>query len=194
MTTLPVHQKIELALISYLWQFGGTIDSELLTDEAGLFDNPAFFTPNPIASARVLAAWPAGFAPFAGLTWYPGHCGIDMKAPYPRCIVTCPQAGGDGSYAGYDDCVVEVLLCSKGDDAVGQAQRHYAVCGRFGILGQLQLWAIQAAVNMPAEDDTRAVQGFGLDGLVFKDQIEGRDKETNVHGARFNFECTAHLE
>lgn len=187
---LPVQNKIELALVAYLSRFGGTVAPALLTDEAGLFDNLDFFNPNPVVTRRVLASWVGDQDPFSGVTWYPGHCAVDM-AGIPRIVITCAQAGGPVSYAGYDDCMVEVVSMSEADDPIGQGTRHRALRD---ILTQGQLWAIQSVVNAPsAGPDTRAVQGFGLDALMFRDQIEGRDKETNQHGARLNLECTAHL-
>ena len=193
MTNLPLQNKLELALISWLRQFGGTIAPELLTDEAGLFDDPTAFVNNPIADGdrQVLAKWPAGFNPFANLTWYPGHCAVDMTA-VPRCVVTCAQLGGDISYAGFDAGDVEVLHLSKSDDPIAHGVRHQALRD---LLQQGQLWAIQAVVNAPESGpDTRAVQGFGLDALEFKGQLEGRDEKTSQHGSKLTLAITAHLE
>ena len=178
---LPIQNKLELALISYLWTFGGTIAPALLTDEAAYFDNPGLFTPNPLGTGTV----------FDGVTWYPGHCGVDMKDILPRVVVTCAQAGGDISYAGYDACSVEVMGYSIGDDAVGQATLHK---GLRASLTESMLIAMQAVLNKPAGGDARAVQGFGLDALRFVNQIEARDEKDNVHGVKFNLEATAHLE
>jgi hypothetical protein len=179
---LPIQNKLELALVAYLWTFGGKVAPSLLTDTPCLFDQPAFFTANPLGTGT----------PFDGVTWYPGHSAAKMDDPLPRVIVTCAQAGGLVSYAGYDDAMVEVLSLSVGDDPFGQARRHAALRA---ILTQTNLDAIKAAVNAPlAGPDLRAVTGFGLDALRFVDQMEGRDKESNQHGAHLNIACVAHLE
>jgi hypothetical protein len=177
---LPVQNKLELALIAYLWTYGGTIAPELLTDEAGLFDNPGFFAPNPLGLGTV----------FDAVTWYPGHWKGDMKE-VPRIVVTCARAAGDYTSAGYDACDVEVLQRSKSDDDINHGLRHLALRA---ILTQTMLETIQAATNKPTGADTRAVQGFGLDSLMFRDQIEGRDAEAAQHGTKIQLLATAHLE
>lgn len=188
--------KAELAFLSYLFLYGGVVPQGLLTDAqgnpAGLFDNPGWFAENPVAVRALAPAWVGVDSdPFAGMTWYPGHCGIAMDA-LPRTIITAPQAGGDGLNSGYADIAMEILIVSAGTDAAGQAKRHAAM---FDLLQQGQLRLIQRVLNAPAEgEDTRAVQNFGLDSLVFRDYLEGRDETNNRHGVKFMIDVGVHAE
>lgn len=177
-----LQSKLELALVSYLWRFGGKIAADLLTADPALFDNVGALDPNPFISDTL----------FDEITWYIGHSAVDLKC-LPRAVVTCASLDGDQTGDGYDLCKVEILLTAQ-SDGPSLAALLKINSEVLEILQRDNLPLIQHRLNRPCGDDPRAVTGIGIDGLEFKGQQEGRDDKENRHGVRLNFDITAHLE
>ena len=179
MSDIDLAFRLELALVCYLWTFGGKIDPSTIAKSPELFDNLAGLAQNPLTTGT----------PFDGATWFLGHGNTDLNT-LPRIIVTVAQAGGDLSYAGNDLHQVEIVSVSGGNDLTG----HARLKALRAITQQDQVPVIVEAISPPVGTDERIIQGIGLDGLEYVDQVEGRDEKKNQHGARLNLNAVAHLE
>lgn len=135
---------------------------------------------------------------FAGLRFFPGHDTIDVKA-LPRCVITCGEGGGDLAYAGIDQITAEILLLTRATEspdyaALARALGPYVTCIR-EYLCEDGLPALLVALNKPESGpDTREVKGFGVSGLEFVGQGEGRDETNNLMGVKLVYTGWCHLE